>query len=111
MDYEAGDVVIVPFRFTDRTASMRRPALVLSDRDRFSRETGQLLLAMIISAKQSAWPLDSGVTDVATAGLDAPCIVRMKLFTLDARLILRRAGALSGDDMTTVRTAIAALLG
>ena len=31
MTFDAGDVIIVPFPFTDRTTTKRRPALVLSN--------------------------------------------------------------------------------
>jgi mRNA interferase MazF len=66
---EAFDVVVVPFPFTDRAASKRRPALVLSDADAFKAATGQVVLAMITSAKHAGWPLDILIEDLAAAGL------------------------------------------
>ncbi|HEU4961703.1 MAG TPA: type II toxin-antitoxin system PemK/MazF family toxin [Sphingomonas sp.] len=110
MTYDAGDVVVVPFPFTDRAAAKRRPALVLSDAERFGAATGQSLLAMITSAKLSRWPLDVEIADRGAAGLPSPCVVRMKLFTLDHRLILRRAGLLVDDDMARVGQALQVLL-
>ena len=53
---------------------------------------GQSVLAMITSAAHSRWPLDVPLTDLAAAGLPAPSVVRMKLFTLDDRLVERRRG-------------------
>ncbi|MFM8443179.1 MAG: hypothetical protein ACKN9W_07540 [Methylococcus sp.] len=38
MTYDAGQVVRVPFPFTDRTASKNRPVLVLSDAAAFSAD-------------------------------------------------------------------------
>lgn len=58
MSCEAFDVVVVLFPFTDRAASKRRPALVLSDASAFNAATGQVVLAMITSAKHVGWPLD-----------------------------------------------------
>ena len=49
MTYEPYDVVVVPFPFTDRLTSKRRPALVLPDREAFNEEVGQAVLAMITS--------------------------------------------------------------
>ena len=64
MTFEAFEVVVVPFPFTDRTTTKRRPALVLSDAKAFNRQVGQSVLAMITSAKNSNWPLDNNVDGV-----------------------------------------------
>ena len=109
--YDRFDVVVVPFPFTEVSRSKRRPALVLSDAASFGDPIGQSLLAMITSARHSSWPLDVTIVDLATAGLPNPSLVRMKLFTLDHRLILRRAGALGDEDREEVLAAISSLLG
>jgi mRNA interferase MazF len=85
--YEAFDVVRVPFPFTDRDAVKLRPALILSSAGPFNGPAGHSVLAMITSAKHSAWPLDVAIGDLAVAGLPSPSLVRMKLFTLDHALI------------------------
>lgn len=98
------DVVVVPFPFTDRRASKRRPALAVSS-EPFSASSGHSVLAMITSAANPPWPMDV-VIDAAKAGLRAPSKVRMKLFTLDNRLILRKAGNLSEPDRQAVVAAL-----
>lgn len=107
------DVVIVPFPFTDRAAEKRRPALVLSGAAAFNTEAGHSVLAMITSIKdeRQGWPLDTPITDFATAGLPAPSLTRMKLFTLDHRLILRKAGRLATRDQAAMKRALKKLLG
>jgi mRNA interferase MazF len=107
-NYQSGDVVVVPFPFTDRQASKRRPAVVLSSARRFS--SGHSVLAMITSAINAPWPLDVVIADGAKAGLQASSVVRMKLFTLDERLILRRIGVLSTADRSRVAQSIAQLM-
>lgn len=111
MRCDAMDVVVVPFPFTDGPAAKRRPALVLSRAETFGGPSGHSVMAMITSAKNSPWPLDVPIGDLGAAGLPAPSVVRMKLFTLDHRLILRGAGRLSGDDAGRVGEALADLLG
>jgi len=108
--YEQFDVVVVPFPFTDRATSKRRPALVLSDRQIFTAKAGHSVLAMITSANNSDWPLDIVINDLDAAGLPSPSIVRMKLFTLDNQLIIRKAGKLSLADQTDVIGATQQLL-
>lgn len=109
---DAYDVVVVPFPFTDRDSAKRRPALVLSSKASFNAEIGHSVLAMITSSKEGrdVWPLDTPIADLAAAGLPAPSVARMKLFTLDHRLILRRAGRLTASDQACIGQSLRALL-
>lgn len=101
---ESFDVVVVPFPFTDRSATKRRPALVLSGHA-FNQKVQHSVLAMITSAGQSSWPGDHRIKDLDAAGLPAECIVRLKLFTLDHRLVIRKAGTLALTDQKKLRLA------
>ena len=97
---EPGDVVVVPFPFIDRREAKRRPALVLSGRS--FNEAGHSVLAMITTQSNPPWPGDTVIADRDAAGLRVPCIVRIKVFTLDNRLILKKVGHLSPDDQARV---------
>ena len=104
MTCDPWDVVVVPFPFTDSPASKRRPALVLSSRE-FNRGSGHSQMAQITKAKQSSWPGDFQIRNVE-AGLPEECIVRMKLFTIDSRLIQKRIGRLSETDQEQVSSGL-----
>jgi mRNA interferase MazF len=108
--FERHALVLVPFPFTDRASQKRRPALVLSAPD-FQRTSGHVLLAMVTSAKQSAWPLDWTIQNHQAAGLPQPCLVRFKLFTLDERLILKSLGHLAQADRDGVAAQLGQLVG
>ena len=94
------DIVVVPFPFTDRQSTKRRPALVVSSAH-FDETHEQSILAMITSAV-SEWPSDVTLRDWRRAGLNVPCKVRLKLFTLNDNLIRRRVGTLSKRDSKAV---------
>ncbi|MHB8347343.1 MAG: type II toxin-antitoxin system PemK/MazF family toxin [Acidiferrobacterales bacterium] len=111
VDYDRFAVVTVPFPLTDRAQTKRRPALVISSQDAQGRQTGHGVLAMITSARNPRWPLDVPISDLDAAGLPAPSVVRMKLFTLDCRFIIARRGHLSEKDGTAVAHAIKTVLG
>lgn len=100
------DVVTVPFPFVDKKAVKRRPALALSKKA--FNQNGHTVFAMITSGAHHPWPGDIEITHRGSAGLATPCIIRLKLFTLDNRLILRRLGHLSGDDRDRVAASIRA---
>lgn len=108
MIYDPFDVVVVPFPFSDRAASKRRPALVLSSRP-FNAAHDQIVLAMITSSRADPWPSDVPLADWRAAGLTVPCHVRAKVFTLDTALVLRRVGRLTDGDINAVRAALRAV--
>lgn len=97
---ERWDVVVVPFPFTEGRGEKRRPALALSGRE-FNR-AGHTILAMITTREHHPWPGDTALQDPQAAGLPAQCLVRLKLFTLDNRIILHRAGRLADADAEAV---------
>lgn len=110
MAYDRFDVVRVPFPFTDRQATRRRPALVVSDRAVFNDSARHSVMAMITSAQHSSWPLDVHIGDLIAAGLPHASMVRFKLFTLDHRLVRGRLGRLAADDERAVAEALRTLL-
>lgn len=95
-------VVAVPFPFTDKDYTKKRPALVISHEE-YQEHTHHCVLAMITSAKQSQWVNDVLIQDIEIAGLPGLSILRPKLFTLDERLILRELGQLSERDRESVK--------
>jgi len=99
------DVVEVPFPFSDIPRSKRRKALVISSVE-FNERNGASILMMITSATHSAWLHDVPIDRFRDAGLKKPCVARMKLFTLDNGLIIRRSGALSESDRNQILAAM-----
>lgn len=87
-----GDVVVVPFPFSDLTATKRRPALVVA-----TLPGNDVILCQITSrafTDQSAIALTA--PDFTSGGLHRESYVRpTRLFTADSRLILYRAGTLT----------------
>jgi mRNA interferase MazF len=104
---DAFEVVAVPFPFTDSAHSVRRPAVILSRHD--FNAAGHTLMAMVTDSRNLPWPLDVPI-DYASVGLRMASVVRMKLFTLDNRLIIRRLGALLETDRQRVLKSLQQLL-
>lgn len=99
---DAGDIAIVPFPFSDMAVAKPRPALALSGRSA-NEDSGNTVFAMITTAARSRWPQDVPLSDHGAAGLSATSLVRVKLLTLDNRLVARKIGALSRRDRQSVR--------
>jgi mRNA interferase MazF len=104
MLYDAFDVVLVPFPFTDKTTVKKRPAMVLSSA-RFQHEHQHLTLAMITTAGHSAWACDVPLGNWVAAGLNAPSIFRLKVFTLDSMFIIKKLGCIADSDRPAIQEA------
>ena len=105
--YAVGEVVIVPFPFTDRLAEKRRPALVVSGKR--LNHAGLIWVIMITSSKRTDLPGDTPILNRSTAGLDVDCLVRpAKIASMEAVRIVRRIGKLDNPElrkiMKTVRS-------
>lgn len=105
MIFKAFDVVAVPFPFTDRDATKRRPALVISN-ERFNQQHNQIVLAMITTTTDNVWPSDVSLANWQKAGLKVACQFRLKLFTLDQILVLKTIGHLSPKDVKSVQAVL-----
>ena len=102
------EVVVVPFPFTERAAAKRRPALILSKKS--FNQSGHSVMAMITTTMHQPWPGDTNLSGYRDAGLRVACAVRLKIFTLDNRLILKKTGNLSAADRNNIRRSLQANL-
>ena len=87
-----GDVVVLPFPFSDLSATKRRPACVLA-----ALPNGDVILCPITSrALSDGYAIPITRSDFASGGLRRDSNVRPnRLFTADANIILYQAGSLS----------------
>jgi mRNA interferase MazF len=108
---DRGDVVLVPFPFTDLAGVKRRPALVLTGAD-YNVVMGDVIIAQITSRVSAPLrPGDYLVADWQGAGLLAPSLLRTKLTTIHSDLIVRKLGTMPASDMHQIRRTIAGVLG
>lgn len=109
--YKAGDVVKVPFPYTDRDVRQRRPALIVSAAPLGG--DGQLYwVLMITSAEHRRWPGDIALgRRYEEAGLPAPSLIRTsKIATVDASR-MEPLGRMPASFMEAVRAELDQALG
>jgi mRNA interferase MazF len=107
MAFAQGDVLVLPFPYSDRLAEKRRPAVVIS-KPALERTHGLVWVAMITTHRGSVRTEDVPIGDLARAGLPAPSLVRpVKIATIEPARVVRVAGALTPDDLASVLQAFA----
>src|SRR3990170_3065005 len=86
-----GDVVVVPFPFSDLTQSQKRPALVIA-----TLEGDDVILSQITSKTiKDNYSISLDDKDFETGSLKQPSNLRPnRLFTADSHIILYRIGIL-----------------
>jgi mRNA interferase MazF len=98
-----GDVVVLPFPFSDLTTSKKRPAVVVASL------TGDDVLVCQITSKTVSDHYSVPVTsaDFATGKLHHDSNIRPnRLFTADSAIVLYRAGKLTANKMAEVTAKI-----
>jgi mRNA interferase MazF len=108
---EFGDVVLVPFPFTDQTTTKKRPAVVVSS-DAYHRDRPDVILMAVTSQVRPA----AGAGEVAVqrwkeAGLLKPSVLKPLLATVEKGLVIRKLGRLEDQDRDALRRALKTILG
>lgn len=95
--YKQGDVLLVPFPFTDSAGAKQRPALVFSA-NWYNREKNTYILSPITSSIPASLASDEFLLrgrDNQEAGLKYESIIRCGLlFAIDHSRIIKRLGAI-----------------
>lgn len=103
--YNKWEIVVVPFPFTDLTASKKRPALIISPN---SYNLGQDVVIAFVTS-QFVLPARYGDYELQKwkeANLPKPSIVRMKFATINKNLIIRKLGELESVDRIEIENLI-----
>ena len=109
--YAFGDVILVPFPFTDQSTTKQRPAVVISS-NRYNTERPDLILLAITSQVRASLAFGEAlVADWQTAGLIKPSVFKPLITTIEQVLVIKRLGNLSTNDKTVLRTVIEKIVG
>ena len=94
-----GDVVVVPFPFSDLTQAKRRPALVIS-----KIEGDDLILCQITSQSiKDNYAISLDDKDFETGSLKQPSNIRPnRIFTADNHIVLYKVGNLKIEKLNKV---------
>lgn len=95
--YKVGDIILIPFPFTDLTSVKQRPAVILSS-SQFNRKHGDVIVAAITShlsrkLADDEYLLNAG--EQRSAGLPKASLIKIgKIVTLDQSLIRKIIGGI-----------------
>jgi mRNA interferase MazF len=100
--YKFGDVILVPFPFTDGTSSKKRPAIVISS-DSYDRSKPDVILIAVTSQVNTSLQFGEAlVIDWSVAGLLKPSVIKPVIATVEKNLVIRKLGKLQAPDLETL---------
>lgn len=103
MKLDAGDIVLVPFPFTDLSAAKSRPALVLSLREHNASSADAMLCGITSNLANSSHSVLVGDSELELGRLPKPSRIKVdKVVTLQQSLIRKRVGRVNARTMALV---------
>ncbi|MDY6951729.1 MAG: type II toxin-antitoxin system PemK/MazF family toxin [Thermodesulfobacteriota bacterium] len=110
-DCRFGDIVLVPFPFTDQTITKKRPAVIVSS-DAYNRQRRDIILMAVTSQMGSAdFFGDMTINQWQDAGLLKPSVTKPVFTTVEKNLVLKKLGRMSKQDRSALQEALQTILG
>jgi mRNA interferase MazF len=109
--YNFGDLVLVPFPFTDQSGAKKRPAVVVSSPTYNSARRDVVLMAVTSQVRATTGVGEVVVSNWQGAGLLKAPVIKPVLTTVEKGLILRTLGQLEPTDRNTLRNALRLIIG
>ncbi len=104
--YKRGDVVLVPFPFSDQTTTKKRPAVVISS-DAYNYVSSDIVIMAITSQTEKAIVIgECLIADWQGAGLLKPSAIKPAISTIEKTLVLKKLGRLSHQDLISADTVL-----
>jgi len=111
MPYDFGDLVLVPFPFTNHAAAKQRPAVVVSSTAYNAAKPDVILMAVTSQLRPAPVLGEVWLAGWNAAGLLKPSAVKPVFATLEQRLVIRKLGGLTQDDKGALRRVIGQIIG
>ena len=109
--YSFGNIVLVPFPFTDQSAVKKRPAVVVSS-DAYNRKRPDIIIMAVTSQMRSAGYFgDIVVNQWQQAGLLKPSVIKPIVTTIERSLVIKTLDRLKKEDRNSLRESFYKTLG
>ncbi len=98
--YKLGDIILVPFPFSDFSQTKVRPALIISK----DNQKGQTVIICFITSNPRQDKSAVKIDNTPVTGLKVPSVVRLdKIATVDKNIVLGELGRVENSFFTDNR--------
>jgi mRNA interferase MazF len=111
MPFEFGDVVLLPFPFTDQSESKKRPAVVVSNAMYNSTMPDIIVMAVTSQLHANRAASEVWLGHWAAAGLLKPSAIKPVMATVEKSLIIQKMGELATIYADALKALISKVIG
>ncbi len=109
--FESGEVVLVPFPFTDLSQSKRRPVLIISNLQHNTATRDLISCGITSNLSNRAFSVLLDSSDMVEGALPVRSRIKYdKIFTLEKNLVIKKVGKISPLKLRQVKDSIISLL-
>jgi mRNA interferase MazF len=109
--FEFGDIILVPFPFTDQSTTKKRPAVVVSSKVYNAERPDLIIMAVTSQIKSARIVGEVIIKDWQDAGLLKPSAIKPVITTMEKSLVLKNMGRLKKKDQIALQKSLKEILG
>ncbi|WP_199312162.1 type II toxin-antitoxin system PemK/MazF family toxin [Phormidium tenue] len=110
MNFDFGQVVLVPFPFTNQNAQKKRPSVVISSQDYNTARPDLILIAVTSQVRTPLLFGEMMIADWQAAGLLKLSVIKPVITTIQKDLVIRQLGELAPSDRQSLNNLLLLLL-
>ena len=109
--FEFGDIILVPFPFTDQSTTKKRPAVVISSTSYNHERPDLIIMAVTSQIKPTSIIGEVIIQDWQESGLLKPSVIKPIITTIEKTLVIKAMGQLNGNDQIALQESLEVILG
>jgi len=109
--FKFGDIILVPFPFTDQSTSKKRPAVVISSAAYNADRPDLIIMAVTSQIKPAAIVGEVTIQGWQESGLLKPSAIKPVITTIEKTLVIHTLGQLKEDDQKALLKSLKGILG
>ena len=110
-NYKFGNIVLVPFPFTDQSTTKRRPAVIVSSNAYNQNRPDIVIMAVTSQIHGSGYFGDVRIQKWQQAGLLKPSVIKPILTTVEKSLVIKKLGTIADNDIAALSEGLQSILG
>jgi mRNA interferase MazF len=109
-NFNHGDIILVPFPFTDQKSTKKRPAVVISSPAYNNERPDLIIMAVTSQIKPTSIIGEVTIQSWQEAGLLKPSIIKPVITTIEKKLVIQSMGHLNEKDLSSLQDGLKIIL-